>query len=120
MKFLKLNNFISLIFYVVLVMLPGFSFAADKINGGPAQLPQQNILQPAPENVNPNLKSNVQSGLEIEPVQVQGQADQEKVESSGPTAQEKGSKSMGIWVLLLLVAVFAFVYYIFNKSTEKQ
>lgn len=80
-----------LIIAIILFSFPGgFSGAANRVNGGPAQLPQQNILQPKPVNTAPNLNSNVDSQTNQAQNETQGT---QQVPSPVLSGQEKASNS---------------------------
>lgn len=76
---------------IILFGLPsGFISAANRVNGGPAQLPQQNILQPKPVNTAPNLNNNVDSQTNQTQNETQGT---QQVPSPVLSGQEKASSS---------------------------
>ena len=104
--------------FVFLVLQTEMVLAQERVNGGPAQLPSQNVLQPPPNYTAPNLKGNVQSSGQAatQPAVLEDAANPEILPREDTDTKSAGG--LKIWLALALVALFAFVYYVFKQSQK--
>jgi hypothetical protein len=125
------------IFFTIILfaLSAGFVSAVTPVNGGPAQLPEQHILQPKPDYTNPNYNGNAnfQESLGQDnspngspaPSSLPGLAGQGNTGASQsgtgalPGASQGGSLAwLGFFVLAALVV--AAVWRSLNYSNEKK
>jgi len=120
----------KILIVVIFLCLP---LSAHAIAQAPGEVPIYEPLQPAPEGVKPNIEQNTQAGSaepywadkQDTPKQTpgsknfQGEISSED-EAAANTSEDIGKNNIGLWIMLLLMAIaVSIVGYRFYRTSKK-